>query len=237
MDGATAPQHAPVIPIDTGAGTCTTPGCLRRSLFPHGTCCPRCPGRFGVAWGHPCHTPGCDGELAALALPPASQPPSPLPTPTPTPTPTHPHPHPTPPPQPARPPATTPTPPRPPPPRSGAPRRSPSAYHALAAIALTAALSLAAPHAGAPRATARLARQPAWLTLLGGALLMAAATGSLPTAHSSPAPAPGGGGKPTHPTRPTTPAPDPLPPLAGTAPCPRLTDHQEDMRQRTHLPR
>ena len=127
MDGATAPQHTPVIPIDTDAGTCTTPGCPRRSLFPHGTCCPRCPGQFGVAWGRPCHSPGCDNEHAALALPLASQPPSPPPTPTPIPTPTHPQPQPAPPPQPARPHETTPSPPRSPLQQPGAPRRSPTA--------------------------------------------------------------------------------------------------------------
>ena len=84
------------------------------------------------------------------------------------------------------------------------------------------------------RATTRLARRPAWPTLLGGALLATAATSRLPTVHSSPAPAPGGGGRPPHPTRPTTPAPAILPPLAGTETCPDLTDLQEDTRQRTH---
>ena len=53
MSTAAAPQHTPVIPIDTDAGTCTTPGCLRRSLFPHGPCCPRCPGQIRRGMGTP----------------------------------------------------------------------------------------------------------------------------------------------------------------------------------------
>ena len=153
------------------------------------------------------------------APPPRPQPPPTTPTTTPTPTPTH---------------LMTPSPPQQPPQQSDAPRRSPTARHALVTVATTVALSLTAPRAGALRTTTRLARQPAWTTLLGGALLAAAAASRLPTAHSSPAPAPGGGGWPALPTRPTTPAPDDLPPLAGTEPCPRLTDYQEAMRQHCH---
>ena len=99
---------------------------------------------------------------------------------------------------------------------------------------MTVALPLAAPHAGAPRATTRLARQPAWMTLLGGALLAATASSRLPTVHSSPAPAPGDRGGHPPPTRPTTPAPGTLAPLAGNEPCPHLTDYHDTLRQRCH---
>ena len=71
MDDDTTSQHTPVIPTDTDPSTCTTPGCPRRPLFAHGTCCPRCTGAFGVRWAQGlCHTPGCDNEHAAMALPP-----------------------------------------------------------------------------------------------------------------------------------------------------------------------
>ena len=233
---ATAPQHAPEIPTGTDPYTCTTPGCTRRSLFPHGACCPRCPGQFGVAWGSPCHTPGCDDEHAALALPPPPHPPPPPPTPSPTPTlaPTHPRPPPTPSPQPPRPQEPAPDPKQSPPQRSAAPRRSPTTRQALITVAATAALSLTAPRDGAPHATARTARRPTYVTLLTGALL-AATTTRLPVVHSSPAPAPPGGEWPTSPTRPTTPLPRTQPPDTADQPRHELDDLQEHRRRQAHV--
>ena len=57
MNTTAAPGHTPVVPFDTDAGTCTTPGCRRRSLFPHGTCCPRCPGQSARRGGAPATPP------------------------------------------------------------------------------------------------------------------------------------------------------------------------------------
>ena len=63
--------------------------------------------------------------------------------------------------------------------------------------------------------------------LLTGAVIAIVAASRLPIVRSSPAPAPGGGGPPTHPTRPTTPSPDPMPPISGANARPGLTDAQE----------
>ena len=153
-------------------------------------------------------------RTGAAHQPPATAPllrPLPAPPPTEPPTPTCP-------PTPIRAPTLT---PQQPPQRSRAPRNRPGALTGLLAAAAITALALRAEHPDRPhnvaRTTARGPRHPPRLTLLGGALLLAAVARSLPKAASSPAPAPGadhttpplplamagGPGAPLHP--PTTP--------------------------------
>ena len=108
--------------------------------------------------------------------------------------------------------------PQQPPQRSRAPRTARAIAGLLTAAALAAlALHDEPPHRPrAPRARTAEATLPPRLTLLGGALLLAAAAHSLPKAASSPAPAPGRRHRPRH------------------SPSPRLTNRRPRARQPRH---
>ena len=205
--GASTPTPPPLpLPTDTTTTGCCTPGCTRRALFARGPCCLSCPGAFGR--GHqPCHSPSCDAEHAPTSPPP--QPTLPAPTPIPTPGPTHPQVEPQQQPTQLRPSAPHPSHHEPQTSRAG--RRGPSWNHALLAAAAIIAPAIREAYADAPRITARRVGRHERLTLLCGALLASAATSCLPTASSSPLPAPSGDGQhaddppltPDHTTAPT----------------------------------
>ena len=185
---ANTPTPPPLpLPADTTTTGCCTPGCTRRALLARGPCCLSCPGAFGR--GHqPCHSPSCGAEHASTSPPPQAT--LPAPTPIPIPGPTHPQVKPQQQPTQLRPSAPHPSHHEPQTSRAG--RRSRSWNHALLAAAAITAPAIREAYADAPRITARRVGRHEQLTLLGGALLASAATSCLPTASSSPLPAPSG---------------------------------------------